>query len=84
MDDQTRKLLYIGVIGIVAGYLASLLLGGSGLVRYLISGVVGAFVGPLLLDALKINLGIRQPLVAQLATATIGAIVVVLLARLIG
>lgn len=84
MDEQTRALLTFAVIGLVAGFLASIVVGGSGLIRYLISGVVGAFVGGYLLNALNINLGIKNPLASQIATATIGAIVVVLLARLIG
>ena len=33
------------VIGIVAGFLASLVVGGGGLIYYLIIGVIGAFVG---------------------------------------
>jgi uncharacterized membrane protein YeaQ/YmgE (transglycosylase-associated protein family) len=53
------------------------------LVRYLITGVLGAFVGGYLLSALGVNLGIKNPLASQIVTSTIGAIVVVLLARLI-
>jgi uncharacterized membrane protein YeaQ/YmgE (transglycosylase-associated protein family) len=83
MDRQTRDLVMLVVIGLVAGYLASVVVGGSGLIRYLISGVIGAVVGPMLLGALKIDLGIRNTLAAQIVTATIGAIVVVILARLI-
>ena len=57
MDTQTRNLVLFAGIGLIAGYLASLILGGSGLVRYVISGVVGAFVGPMLLSAVKLDLG---------------------------
>ena len=83
MNPQAQQLLVFALIGLVAGWLASLVVGGGGLVRYLITGVIGAFVGGYLLSALNINLGIRNPLAAQIVTATIGAIVVVLLARLI-
>ena len=83
MDAKTQALLVLAAIGIVAGFLASVLVGGGGLVQYLLSGVIGAFVGSYLLGALGINLGIKNELAAQIATATIGAIVVVLLARLI-
>jgi uncharacterized membrane protein YeaQ/YmgE (transglycosylase-associated protein family) len=41
-------------------------------------------VGGFLFSALKINLGIRNPIVSQIVTATVGAIIVVLVARLIG
>ena len=83
MDDQTRELLVFAIVGLIAGFLASIVVGGGGLVQYLLSGVIGAFVGGYLLRALGINLGIRNALAAQIVTATIGAIVVVLLARLI-
>jgi uncharacterized membrane protein YeaQ/YmgE (transglycosylase-associated protein family) len=78
-----KGLLAMGLIGIVAGWLASFIVGGGGLFRYLISGVLGAFVGGLLLSSLKIKLGISNPLVSQIVTATIGAIVVVAIARII-
>ena len=83
MDSQTRDLIIFALIGIVAGFLASLVVGGDGLIRYLITGIIGAFVGGYLFRALGINLGIDNPLVSQIVTAAIGAIVIVLLARLI-
>lgn len=83
MDQQTRELVIFALIGLVAGYLASIVVGGSGIIRYLVSGVIGAFVGPMLLKALKLDLGIRNALAGQIVTATIGAIIVVILAKLI-
>jgi uncharacterized membrane protein YeaQ/YmgE (transglycosylase-associated protein family) len=79
---DTRALLVFLGIGLVAGFLASFVVGGGGLVRYLITGVIGAFVGGYLFGAMGINLG-GSPLVSQIVTSTVGAIVVVLLARLI-
>ena len=83
MDDNLKALVVFALTGIAAGFLASLVVGGGGVMQYLVSGVVGAFVGGYLLRALGINLGISNPLAAQIATSTIGAIVVVLLARMI-
>ena len=83
MDDNLKNLLIMAVIGIVAGFLASLVVGGGGLIRYLITGIIGAFVGGYLFKALGINLGIKDALLSQIATSTIGAIVIVMLARLI-
>ncbi len=83
MDDNTRALLVFALVGLVAGFLASVVVGGGGLIQYLLSGVIGAFVGGYLLRAAGVNLGISNPLVSQIVTATIGAMVVVLLARLI-
>lgn len=83
MNADTRALVIFLLIGLVAGWLASVLVGGSGLIRYLVTGVIGAFVGGFLLNSLGLNLGIRNALASQIVTATIGAIVVVLLARII-
>jgi uncharacterized membrane protein YeaQ/YmgE (transglycosylase-associated protein family) len=83
MNEQTRDLIVFALIGIVAGFLASLVVGGDGLVRYLITGVIGAFVGGYLFRALGINLGIGNRLVSEVVTAAIGAIIVVVVARLI-
>lgn len=83
MDDNTRALLVFALVGIVAGFLASIVVGGGGLMQYLVSGVIGAFIGGYLLRALGINLGIANPLASQIVTSTIGAILVVLLARMI-
>ncbi len=83
MDENTKALVVFAIIGIVAGWLASILVGGGGLIQYLLSGVIGAFVGGYVLRALGVSLGISNPLVAQVVTATIGAIIVVLLARLV-
>ena len=80
---DVRALIVFAVVGIIAGFLASFLVGGGGLIRYLITGVIGAFVGGFLLGSLGINLGISNPLASQIVTATIGAVVVVLAARVI-
>lgn len=84
MDIETRALFVFVFVGIVAGFIASLLLGGGGgLLRYLITGIIGAFVGGYLFDVLKIDLGIRSKLLSEIVTASVGAVIVVLLARLI-
>ena len=79
---DTRSLVIFLVIGLVAGWLASLIVGGGGLITYLISGVLGAFVGGWLFSALKINLNLN-PIIAQIITSTVGAIIVLIIARLI-
>jgi uncharacterized membrane protein YeaQ/YmgE (transglycosylase-associated protein family) len=71
-------------IGIVAGWLASWLVGGSGLLHYVVTGLAGSLVGGFLLERFGIALGIRNQTASRIATATIGAMIVVLLARIIG
>src|SRR5215210_5078562 len=70
-------------IGLAAGWLASWFVGGSGLIRYVITGLIGAFIGGYLLDKLGLELGIKNPVVARIVTATVGASFVVLLARIL-
>jgi len=80
--DLTALLIFLA-IGLVAGWLASLILGGGGLMRNLIVGVIGAFVGGWLLSAVGVSLPIGNALLSQIITATIGAIVVILIARVV-
>ena len=83
MSVGMQELLIFLGIGLVAGWLAGLILGGGGLLRNLLVGVIGAFVGGWLLSALNISLPIGNVLVSQIITATIGAIVVIAVARVI-
>lgn len=83
MNMNTQQLVTMAVVGIVAGFLASLVVGGGGLLRYLITGILGAFVGGWLFNAAGWKLNLGNDLVEQVATSAIGAIVLVLLARLI-
>jgi uncharacterized membrane protein YeaQ/YmgE (transglycosylase-associated protein family) len=80
---DVRNIVIALVIGLVAGWLASFVVGGSGLVRYLVSGVIGSFVGSFLLSKAGIHLGIGNEIVRDIVIATIGAIIVVVAARFI-
>lgn len=83
MDARTRQIVITLVIGLVAGWLASLVVGGGGLIRYVITGIIGAFVGTFVLGALGIRLRLGNSLLEQIVTAAVGAIIVVILARII-
>jgi uncharacterized membrane protein YeaQ/YmgE (transglycosylase-associated protein family) len=84
MNVETRAIVIFLIIGLIAGFIASLLVGGGGgILRYLLTGVIGAFVGGFLFEALNIDLGIRNKVVSEIVTASVGAIIVVLLARFI-
>ncbi|MEM8690119.1 MAG: GlsB/YeaQ/YmgE family stress response membrane protein [Pseudomonadota bacterium] len=80
---DAKSLVVMLIVGVVAGWLARFVMGGSGLIRYLITGLIGAFAGGFIFQQLGINLGISNEIVRQIIVATIGAIVVVFLARLI-
>lgn len=83
MTVGTQELLIFLGIGLVAGWLAGLLLGGGGLIRNLVVGVIGSFVGGWLLSVANISLPIGNVLVSQIITATIGAIAVIIVARIV-
>ena len=84
MSIGTEAWVVFLLIGLVAGFIASLIVGGGGgLIGCLVSGVIGAFVGGFLFNWFGISLGIESPLVVEIIHATVGAIVVVLFARLI-
>ena len=76
--------IWIGV-GIIAGGLAHLLLGGraKGLLAALIVGLLGSVVGSFALKAAKLSLGLANPLLNDIATATLGAVLVIVLFRLV-
>ena len=72
------------VVGVIAGFLANLVMGGSeGLLKMLILGVIGALVGGRVATSLKLG-SVDGINVESIAIATIGAIAVVFVARLAG
>jgi uncharacterized membrane protein YeaQ/YmgE (transglycosylase-associated protein family) len=81
--QSNESLIVILVVGIVAGWLAGQIVrgGGFGLIGDLIVGIIGAFIGNWLLPRLNINLGVGT--VGLIVNATIGAIVLLLLIRLV-
>jgi uncharacterized membrane protein YeaQ/YmgE (transglycosylase-associated protein family) len=83
MKLDTQQIIVMVVIGIIAGWLASLVVGGNGVLRYLITGIIGAFVGGFVFDAAGWKLNLGNKLLEQVIVAAIGAIIIVILARLI-
>ena len=77
--------------GLIAGWLAGLLVGGGGLIRNVLVGIIGAFVGGALVryELLALPAGLTNitnviPYGTQILISTIGAIIVVLIARFLG
>lgn len=70
------------IIGAIAGWLASLIMkgGSSGLLRNIVLGIIGAFLGGWLLGLLGLAFG---GFIGTIVTATIGAVVLIFLARFI-
>lgn len=76
----------MAINGLVAGWLAGLILGGGGVIRNLIVGIIGAFVGGALVQAglLKLPFTLGAPLLDQILVSTVGALIVIIIARIIG
>lgn len=80
----------IAITGLVAGWLAGLIVGGGGLLRNLLVGVLGAIVGGSLVQMGLLSLPPKVtditdsiPFGTQIVVSTIGAIIVVLIARIV-
>ncbi len=83
MSPEMQSLLIFLLTGLVAGWIASLVLGGGGLLRNLVVGVIGALVGGYVLKLADVTLPIGNAWVNDLVTAVIGAIIVIVVARLV-
>lgn len=81
-----RALVVMLVVGAIAGWLASFVVGSPrwGLVGYIIAGIIGGVVGGWLLDAAKVRLNLGHPFANAVAQGAIGAIAVIVVARIIG
>jgi uncharacterized membrane protein YeaQ/YmgE (transglycosylase-associated protein family) len=83
MNLSNESLLVIIIVGVVAGWLAGQIVdgGGFGLIGDLIVGILGAFVGDWLVPRLGVHLGVGT--LSLVVNATIGAIVLLLILRLV-
>lgn len=84
-NQFSMDILYILIIGAVAGWLAGLIWkgGGFGLLWNIILGIAGSFVGGWLLGKLGVNVSIGSHMVNLIVTSVIGAIVVLFIASLV-
>lgn len=71
------------VVGLVAGWLAGVLMkgGGFGLIGNIVVGIVGALVGGFLFSTLGASLG--GGLIGSIVVATIGAVLFIFVLRVI-
>jgi uncharacterized membrane protein YeaQ/YmgE (transglycosylase-associated protein family) len=83
MHMSSEGLLVIVIVGLSAGWLAGELVGGIGfgIVGDMIVGVIGSFIGDWLLPRIGLYLG--AGLVSAIVNATIGAVVLLFIIRLV-
>ena len=82
MLDLTN-LFVILVIGLVAGWLAHLIMGFGTPVRDLVSGLLGSVVGSAIVEGFGVPLPFGSTLVNDIVASTIGAVVVVVVSRVL-
>jgi uncharacterized membrane protein YeaQ/YmgE (transglycosylase-associated protein family) len=84
MHMSNQSLLVILLVGIVAGWLAGKIVRGTGfgIIGDLLVGIVGAFIGNWSLPRIGIHLG--TGVVSAFVNATLGAILLLLVVRLLG
>ena len=77
MHVTSDSLLVMLVVGGVAGWLAGLVMRGSGygIIGDVIVGLLGSFVGSYLVQALKLSVHIGHPVLDKGVVAFIGAVV---------
>ena len=85
MNAQTRSIIAWLIVGLIAGWLASVLrgAGAGGIVEWLIAGVIGSAVGGFLAQQLRIDLRTGNRFLERLVFSIIGALVVIIIAGLI-
>ena len=84
MNAQTKSIAAWIIVGLIAGAVASLIVGGAGsLLGLVIAGLIGSVVGGFLAQQLKIDLKLGNPFLEQVIIAVVGAIIVLIIARII-
>lgn len=88
--DAYWPFIIMAINGLIAGYIAHLILGGGGLLPNLITGILGAILGGFMvkygllpLPAQVTNVTSMVPYGTQILVSTIGALIVTLLARVV-
>ncbi|MDR3470864.1 MAG: GlsB/YeaQ/YmgE family stress response membrane protein [Devosia sp.] len=71
------------LVGLVAGWIASRIVGGRGIIRYIVAGLLGSIVGGFIFSYFGINVPISNEWVREILISTVGAIVVIVVARVI-
>lgn len=73
----------LALTGLLAGLIATKALGGRHLARNMIVGVIGALAIPVVLTGLGVGVIVAGGLAAMLVAALIGAVFVILIARMV-
>ena len=83
MALDSQSILVWLVVGLIAGWLAGVVMkgGGFGLVGDIVVGIIGAFIGGLLLP--RLGLGLPAGFLGSIVVAFVGAVILLLVLRLV-
>ena len=85
VDMGHESILMVILIGGLAGWLAGLLLRGSGygIIGDVVVGLIGAFVGNWLVRAVNVSLNLGSPIANRIVISVVGAVVLMLVVGLL-
>jgi uncharacterized membrane protein YeaQ/YmgE (transglycosylase-associated protein family) len=81
MNPLARSIISWVIIGLLAGFIGSLLAGPGTLIGYLIAGLIGAVVGGFVAFQFNLDLKLGNRFLAQVILSAIGAIIVMIVAE---
>ncbi len=83
-SEDIASIVAWAVIGLVAGWIASLIVGGTeSIVGFLVAGLLGSLVGGYLARQFRLRLNLGNLVVEQIVISVIGAVVVLVIWRLL-
>ena len=84
MDDRAKSIIVVDRHRPDRRLVASLIVGGGGgLIGWIIAGLIGSVVGGFLAQQLNIKLNLGNPFLEQVVISIVGAIIVLIIARII-
>lgn len=82
---SNESILMIVVIGAVAGWLAGLILRGTGygIIGDIVVGLIGAFIGNWLVNAFHLSVNLGSPVANRIVVSVAGAVLLMLIIGLL-
>jgi len=75
-----RVIVTAFTVGLITGWLASLMVGGNDQLRHIVVGILGAFLGEVVVE--NIGFPMSAPLIAQIIFNAAGAIILIVSAHI--
>ncbi len=83
MSKDLQQILVTFLFGLIVGWIASFVVGGGSLLSYVVWGILGSALAGYAAPKLGLKLDLGHPLATNLVLSVAGAVVLVLIGRLI-